>query len=74
MIINIITNNKKVNEILGKILDEQKKIIILGENNPNKNNDNLLLEKIEIGKPQNNINIIKKKKVKRKNKIGRAHV
>ena len=72
MIVNIITNNKKVNEILNKILDEQKKIIIFGKNNDlNKNNDSLFNEKIkklEVEKPQNNNNIIKKKKVKRKKK------
>ena len=70
MIINIITNNKKVNEILQKIFDEQKKIIILGKNNnPNKNYDNLeKIEKLDLEKPQNNNNIIKKKKVKKKKK------
>ena len=73
MIVNIITNNRKVNEILNKILDEQKKIIIFGKNNNlNKNNDDNLfnekIKKIEVEKPQNNNNIIKKKKVKRKKK------
>ena len=73
MIINIITNSKKVSEILKKIFDEQKKIIILGKNNiPNKNNDDNLfkekIKKLEVEKPQKNNNIIKKKKVKRKKK------